>query len=146
MVVICPVSLDCTIYVLGVFAIEICRLIGTCICLLLDITPRQLAENSFAWLLLKFKTPFKMFILIITLFAPVFARDRGWPGKVWSSCCNRHLRTPPALRARAAHCGTDWPLGAPRWPSDHQHGMAGYAWLGRWGGTHRLGVWTQLWS
>ena len=48
MVVICPVSLDCTIYVLGVFAIEICRLIGTCICLLLDITPRQLAENSFA--------------------------------------------------------------------------------------------------
>ena len=29
MIVVRPVSLDCTIYVLGVFAIEICHLIGT---------------------------------------------------------------------------------------------------------------------
>ena len=34
MVVIHPVSLDCTIYMLGVFAIEISRLIVTCPCLL----------------------------------------------------------------------------------------------------------------
>ena len=32
MVVICPVSPDCTIYMLGVFAIEDSCLIGTCIC------------------------------------------------------------------------------------------------------------------
>ena len=32
MVVIRPVSLDCTIYMLGVFAIEVSRLIGTCLC------------------------------------------------------------------------------------------------------------------
>ena len=31
MVVICPISLDCTIYMLGVFAIEVSCLIGTCI-------------------------------------------------------------------------------------------------------------------
>ena len=37
MVVICLVSLDYTIYVLGVFAIKISRLIGTCICLLLTV-------------------------------------------------------------------------------------------------------------
>ena len=34
MVVIRPVSLDCTIYVLGVFAIEVSRLIGTSMFLL----------------------------------------------------------------------------------------------------------------
>ena len=48
MVVIRPDSLDCTIYMLGVFAIEVSRLIGICICLLLDITPRLLAEDSLA--------------------------------------------------------------------------------------------------
>ena len=34
MVVVCPVSLDSSIYMLGVFAIEISHLIGTCPCLL----------------------------------------------------------------------------------------------------------------
>ena len=40
MVVIHPVSLDCTIYMLGVVAIEVSRLIGTCLFhyLRLDIT------------------------------------------------------------------------------------------------------------
>ena len=33
-VIICPVSLDCTIYMLGVFAIEVSHLIGTSMCLL----------------------------------------------------------------------------------------------------------------
>ena len=32
MVVICPNSLDCTIYMLGVFASKVSQLIGTCIC------------------------------------------------------------------------------------------------------------------
>ena len=32
MVAIGMVSLDCTIYMLGVFAIEVSRLIGTCMC------------------------------------------------------------------------------------------------------------------
>ena len=53
MVVIRPVSLDCTIYMLGVFAIEVSRLTGTCMSSLFKTRHNMIQACMFALALKK---------------------------------------------------------------------------------------------
>ena len=97
-------------------------------------------------LLLLFMTIHNSVDFTFFLLYAVFARDWSWPGKVRSSCCDRHLRPTPALRARAAHCGADGRMGTSVRPSDDLHRLAGHAQHCSPRRTDRFGLWTELWG